>query len=172
MWGLTFAPRMFANCDGQLMPISQNQALFALIGTTYGGDGRTTFALPDLRGRVPVHAGHGPGLSPYPQGQRGGTESKTLSVSNLPPHSHAGTIKPNCASSEGNSSSPTDNYPATGAGGRGSKPQIYADGENAEMGPTPFTTGPTGSGIAFDQRQPFLTVRFCIAMTGIFPSRN
>lgn len=172
MWGLQFAPRMFANCDGQLIPISQNTALYSLIGTIYGGNGQTTFALPDLRGRVPVHTGRGPGLSSYQQGQWGGEESQRLTVSNLPPHSHSGTIGPKCASTEGESTTPVDNYPAVGAGGRGSRPEIYSSSENDEMGPTPFTTNPTGSGLAFDQRQPYLTIRFCMATAGIFPSRD
>lgn len=172
MWGLNFAPRMFADCSGQLMPIAQNQALFSLIGTIYGGDGRTTFALPDLRGRVPIHAGHGPGLSNYPQGSKAGTESRTLTTANLPPHTHAGTIKPRCSGQTAGEVSPVDHYPAKGAGPRGQEATVYGTSADSEMGPTPFTTAPTGSGIGFDVRQPFLTIRFCIATAGVFPSRN
>ena len=89
MFAGNFAPRSYAFCDGQLLPISQNSALFALLGTTYGGDGRTDFALPDLRGRIPVHTGQGPGLTNVPQGQKAGAERVTLGVSELPTHVHA-----------------------------------------------------------------------------------
>lgn len=172
MWGLNYAPRQFANCDGQLIAISQNSALFSLVGTIYGGDGRTTFALPDLRGRVPIHTGQGAGLSNYTQGSRAGAETRTLTVSNLPPHSHAGQIEPRSSSQQANNVDPTGNYPATGAGPRGDQPEVYNSAADGTMGPSPFNTNPTGSGIAFDLRQPYLTIRFCIATSGLFPPRN
>lgn len=172
LWACTFAPRSFANCDGQLMPISQNTALFSLIGTTYGGDGRTTYGLPDLRGRVPVHVGHGPGLSPYVQGSKGGSESRTLTVGNLPPHSHTGQINPKASSSTADQASPQGQYPGVGPGSRGSEQKLYNANGDVQMGATPFQTGPTGSGIGFDLRQPFTTIRFTIATYGVFPSRS
>lgn len=172
LWACTFAPRSFSNCDGQLIPIQQNTALFSLIGTTYGGDGRTTFALPDLRGRVPVHVGHGPGLSPYVQGSRAGSETRTLNVTNLPPHTHSGEMKPRGSSNEADQVEPEGNYPASGSGGRGDNRPFYDANGNVEMGATPFQTGPTGQGIGFDLRQPFLTVRYTIAIYGTFPSRS
>ena len=92
MFGGNFAPRGWAFCDGQLLPIAQNTALSSILGTTYGGDGRTTFGLPDLRGRVPMGGGHGPGLSPRSLGQKGGNETTTLTVSNLPPHNHSAAL--------------------------------------------------------------------------------
>jgi microcystin-dependent protein len=109
MFGGNFAPRGFAFCDGQLLSISQNTALFAILGTTYGGDGRTTFGLPDLRGRVPVHAGTGPGLSSYRIGQKGGTETTTITVANLPAHSHPYAAP--AVSEDGNTSVPTGAVP-------------------------------------------------------------
>ena len=90
-FAFNFAPRNWALCDGQLLPISQNTALFSLIGTTYGGDGRTTFGLPDLRGRVPIHQGHGPGLSSYVIGQTGGSATNTLTQAQMPSHTHTAT---------------------------------------------------------------------------------
>ncbi|MGC4087610.1 MAG: tail fiber protein [Polyangiaceae bacterium] len=105
-----FAPRGWALCNGQLLPIAQNTALFSILGTTYGGDGRTTFALPDLRGRVPVHPGQGPGLSNYSLGQVSGTETVTLTTQNLPAHTH--TFAPSCATTIPNAESPANNVPA------------------------------------------------------------
>jgi microcystin-dependent protein len=171
LWACSFAPRDFANCDGQLIPISQNTALFSLIGTIYGGDGQTTFALPDLRGRVPVHLGHGPGLSPYQQGSRAGAETRTLNVTNIPPHTHSGQINPKGSTSTADQTSPQGNYPAV-SGSRGNETALYNATGDVEMGGAPFQTGPTGSGMPFDIRQPYLTVRFTIAMVGVFPSRS
>jgi len=158
MFGFNFAPRGWARCDGQLLPIAQNTALFSLLGTTYGGDGRTTFALPDLRGRVPIHPGNGPGLSPYQQGQRGGTENVTLIAQQIPAHSHS---QP-CSSDDPNAGSPVDNVPAAVAN------PIYATAANAAMA----ATGPVGGSQPHTNIQPYLAVYFCIALQGIFPSRN
>lgn len=160
-FGFNFAPRGWAQCDGQLLAISSNNALFALLGTTYGGDGRTTFALPDMRGRLPVHFGQGPGLSNRPIGQRGGAEQVTLTA-NQAGHSHAlrGTT------GEGNQTVPTGHA-------------LAQDGtDNTYRNETPTVAMaadsllPTGGGQAHENRSPFLTVNCNIALFGIFPSRS
>ena len=108
MFAGNFAPRGWALCDGQLLPIAQNQALFSILGATYGGDGGTSFALPDLRGRVPLHAGQGPGLNDYNLGQQGGVEQVTLNTSNLPAHSYTATTTTRAQSNYGDSASPNN----------------------------------------------------------------
>ena len=148
MVGFSFCPRGWAAADGQLLPINQNTALFSLLGTTYGGDGRSTFALPDLRGRVPVHAGQGGGLSDYRQGAKGGSEQNTLTTSNLPPHQHS--IQ-GVSSGSGNS---------TGV--------LIGKGSGTQTA----TTNQVGSGQAVNNLSPYLTIRYCVALQGIFPSRN
>ncbi|MEP1124772.1 MAG: tail fiber protein [Ilumatobacter sp.] len=156
MFGGNFAPRGWAFCDGQILSIAQNTALFSLLGTTYGGDGQTTFALPDLRGRVPMHPGQGPGLSNYALGQTGGTETTTLGVNNLPPHNHGIS-----ASAGGQTTNrPTNGYLAAG--------NRYTTTTDTAMAPTAVA----GSGQAFNNVQPYQTVNFIIALQGIFPSRN
>ena len=163
MFGGNFAPRGWAFCDGQILPINQNQALFSLLGTTYGGDGRTTFGLPDLRGRVPIHHGTGPGLTQKRLGQSSGTETNTLSAENLPSHSH--TI--NAVLEDGNQSSPTGNLPA----GTKLLDQEYSDAAaNTTMNATMVNS--TGNNQAVNNMQPYLTVTYIIALQGIFPSRN
>ena len=154
----TFAPRGWADCDGQLLAISQNSALFSLIGTQYGGDGRTTFALPDLRGRVPMHPGQGPGLSSRTMGEQGGAETNQLSVAQLPAHSHVvrGTEEPRTTNR------PAGAVPAKG-GAYSSAPSTTVD-----AGPT----SSTGSGQPIGNVQPFQVVRFAIALQGIYPSRS
>lgn len=158
-----FAPRGWALCDGQLLSISQNTALFSLLGTTYGGDGRTTFALPDLRGRVPIHAGNGPGLSSKSLGELSGTETNVLSISNLPSHSH--TI--NAVSEDGNESSPAGNLPA----GTKLLDKEYS-GASATATMNASMVGNTGGNQAVNNMQPYLTVNYIIALQGIYPSRN
>ncbi len=162
--GFNFAPRGWALCDGQLLAISQNQALFSLLGTTYGGDGRTTFALPDLRGRSIVHPGAGPGLSTISQGQRGGSETTTLSPGNIPPL----PVNVNLGGGVGNESIGTDKYLAFNALGE----SIYTTSvpNGAELNAGTATSG--GAQQAFNNRPPYLGVNICIALTGIFPSRN
>jgi microcystin-dependent protein len=163
--GFTFPPRGWADCDGQLLPIAQNSALFSLLGTTYGGDGRTTFALPDMRSRVPMHTGTGPGLSPRQLGARSGNESTTLTVNDLAAHSHSGTVitSPN----EGDRSDPAGAYPA-----RAEEPmQAYAGTTGATMAAGSVQTYNTGSNTSFSNMPPFLVVRFFIAVVGIYPSR-
>ncbi len=156
-----FAPRGWAFCNGQILPIAQNTALFSILGTTYGGNGQTTFALPDLRSRVPVHAGQGPGLSSYTLGQTGGVESVTLTANEMPAHSHTAT---NPAANV----DPTSNRPAANlAPARGG---AYAPTPAAQLaGPT---VAPAGGSQPHSNVQPHLTLNYIIALQGIFPSRN
>ncbi|MEM6321329.1 MAG: tail fiber protein [Bacteroidota bacterium] len=151
MFAGNFAPRGWAFCNGQLLPISENQALFSILGTTYGGDGRRSFALPDMRGRSPMHAGDGPGLTPRRLGQRIGSETNTLTVNQLPSHSHSlpATEQPN-----GNG---TTNVVVVGKDDRPT---------------TTVMTQSTGANQSVNNIQPCLAVNFCIALIGIFPSRN
>ena len=163
MFGGNFAPRSWAFCDGQLLAISQNTALFSLLGTTYGGDGRTTFGLPDMRGRVPIGPRNGPGLSNYNIGQNGGVETVALNTTQIPSHSHAmrGT------QDAGDSSDPISRYPAAqNVGGR--PVNSYNTTNLGDMG----NTTSVGGSLAHENRQPFLAINFIIAMQGIFPSRN
>jgi microcystin-dependent protein len=150
-----FAPRGWAMCNGQLLPINQNQALFSLLGTTFGGNGQTNFALPDLRARVPIHVGAG-----YALGVTAGEQAHTLSVPELPQHVHA----MNGSSANADVVSPADNVVAQSS-------QLY--GPAAQLTTLdPSTNGSTGGSQAHLNMQPFLTLTFCIALTGIFPSAN
>lgn len=151
-FSFVFAPRGWALCNGQLLPINQNQALFSLLGTTFGGDGRVNFALPDLRGRVPIHVGSGHTL-----GERGGEAAHTVSVAELPTHTHAVSV----SSAPGTVSTPAGSYLA-GA------PNAYADPSASPVG-LPGASS-TGGSQAHLNLQPFLTTSFCIALQGIFPS--
>ncbi|NVN91054.1 MAG: phage tail protein [Desulfuromonadales bacterium] len=159
----TFCPRYWAECNGQVMNISTNQALFSLLGTTYGGNGTSTFALPDLRGRTMLGTGTGTGLSPRTIGNTGGAESVTLAESQIPTHghglyAHGGTQK---------SASPTGNV----AGVAPTASAIYTySAADATLGAT--AVGSSGSGQAHENRQPYLAVKCCIAINGLFPSRN
>ena len=167
MFGGTFAPRGWAFCNGQLLPIAQNSALFSILGTTYGGDGRTTFALPDLRGRVPINSGGnstGPGVSTYTLGERGGAEDVTLSTSQIPSHTH----QARCQSGDGNAASPVGNVCADDLGV--SSATYSSAGANADMAAAAIAN--TGGNQAHNNIQPFLAVNFIIALTGVFPSRN
>lgn len=165
-FGFNFAPRGWAHCDGQILPISQNTALFSLLGTTFGGDGRTTFALPDLRGRVALHPGAGPGLPPYNWGQRGGSHQTTITVNELASHTHAGKIR--ASGDPANTNTPLGNALALA--------EAYSD---QDLAPTPLETRPgtvmtdaTGGGQSFSTQPPYLGVYHCIALVGIFPSRS
>ena len=191
MWGgWNFCPRGFAEANGQLLAISQNQALFSLLGTTYGGDGRTTFALPDLRGRAMVHAGTGPGLSIIDLGQQGGTETQSLTVAQMPAHSHTATTTVTdlqvTSTLRGSSAAATANAP-TGAAlavTKKSSPtyaaatpdQAMASGsvQSTVTGGTATTTvDSTNSGTSpVEVRDPYTALLACIALEGIFPSRN
>ncbi|GAB2881302.1 phage tail protein [Nocardioides pacificus] len=155
MFSFVFAPQGWALCNGQLLPINQNQALFALLGTTFGGDGRVNFALPDLRGRSPMHVGGGHTL-----GERGGEQAHTVSLHELPTHSHAVTGRTDAATA----ATPVGNLPAAG-------PNLYTPGtgSTALVG---SSVSDVGGSQAHENRQPFLTTSHCIALQGIFPSRN
>lgn len=157
-----FAPTGWARCDGQLIPIAQNTALFSLLGTLYGGDGKSTFGLPDLRDSFAMGAGDGPGLSPREQGQRVGNATVGLLASQIPAHSHAlmGGVTPGATSPAGNVMAPT----ATGAAA------YRAPGAPAPMAATAIS--PAGGSAPHENRQPLLGLTFCIALQGIFPSRS
>ncbi len=162
MFAGNFPPRNWAFCDGQLLAISANTALFSLLGTTYGGDGRTTFALPDLRGRVPIHEGQGPGLSNYLIGQRGGLENVTLNANELPSHTH--TANGNTAN--GSTPNPQNNTWAA----QPSLLQYSPPGTAAAMKSTAIEN--TGGSQPHNNIIPFQAVNYVIALFGIYPSRN
>ena len=156
--GFNFAPQGWAFCDGSLLSIAQNEALFTLIGTTYGGDGQTTFALPNLRSRVPMHQGNGHVL-----GESGGAETVTLASAQLPSHSHL----PQADSNNGSSSDPTGNIWAQSQAAR---PYVAGASANAQMNASAMTN--TGGSQPHDNMLPFLAVNFVISLFGIFPSQN
>jgi len=156
-FGFNFAPRGWAMCEGQILPIAQNTALFSLLGTTFGGDGRTTFALPDLRGRSIVGMGNGPGLSNISWGERGGAENHTLSVAQMPSHTH--NIGVNTAAGE--EANPNGKHIAGITDG-------FAENANGNLA-APTSQGGSQS---FGIRSPFLGINVCIALQGIFPSRS
>lgn len=166
-----FPPRGWAFCDGSLISIAQNSALFAILGTTYGGDGRTTFGLPDLRGRAPIHAGQGPGLSNYTEGEMGGSQSVSLQVANLPAHNHPATATAQVQVSELSASSDeaTNHFLANTAS------NFYATvgspGQNLGGVSAAATVGNTGGNVPVSVMQPYLAINYIIAMEGIFPSR-
>jgi microcystin-dependent protein len=164
MFGGNFAPVGWATCDGQLVQIVQNSALYAVIGTYFGGNGTSNFALPDLRGRVAIHWGTGTGLSPYTIGQHGGAEAVTLTVPNLPGHTHVVTPLGSNSSQNTTNTDPTAGFPGTSA------TQQYAPSSTGAMGPA--QCGSTGAGAGHANIQPFLAVTFIIATTGYFPVRN
>jgi len=156
LMSFSFAPKGWALCNGQLLPINQNQALFSLLGTTYGGDGRVNFALPDFRGRVPIHMGDGHTL-----GERGGEETHTLSITELPQHLHALTGSGNTGSSQDGAGNVLGVVPG----------RIYTDPANL-IALNPATVTTVGGSQAHLNMQPFLTLTFAIALQGIFPSQN
>lgn len=161
LMGFNFAPRGWAFCDGSILPISQNQSLYSLLGTTYGGDGRTTFALPDLRGRVPIHAGGG-----HTPGQKSGEEQHTLAASETPPHTH----QAKASADVGSSADPTGRYWAQVTGTVGN---VYADpGQGAPNAALNNPVVAVGGAQGHNNMQPSLAVSFCIATQGLFPSRN
>ena len=162
-FGFNFAPRDWMQCNGQVLSISAHTALFSLLGTTYGGNGVSTFALPDLRGRAPIGMGPGPGLTNRVWGEVSGSESTTLSVSNLPSHTHALNVK----TGVGSQAAPGGNILAA------------SDQRNSQYSSAAADTimstsaiGNSGSGLAFTNMPPYLGSNFCIAVQGIFPSRN
>jgi len=163
MFASNFAPRGWAFCDGQLLPVSQNNALFSLIGTLYGGDGRTTFGLPDLRGRVPMHAGDGPGLSGRKLGQRGGQENVTLTEAQMPSHTHTTTTKASSSARGIQSNTPKNAYWGPGS---------YTTSSNVNMAADAVVTSNTGGGVPVSNVQPYTVINFIICLEGIFPSRS
>jgi microcystin-dependent protein len=156
-----FAPRGWAFCAGQILAISQNTALFSLLGTTYGGNGQTTFQLPDLRGRVPNSAGQGPGLSSYTLGEQGGAENITLIAQQMPAHNHAVAVN-NSGSATGR---PSGGYPGQTSG------NAYAPNSDGSTF-APQAVSNAGGSQPHENRPPYLTLNYCIALEGIYPSRN
>ena len=169
-FGFNFAPYGWAQCNGQLLPISQNQALFSLIGTTYGGDGVTTFAVPNLQGRTPIGTGTGPGLSAHVLGQSGGSETVTLTSANLPVHTHPVlSVSLPVNTTTGDQPNPVNNYfgvtsSTIGNGYNGAGP--------VKMASDTGVSGITGSSIPMNILSPFLVINYCISLYGIFPARN
>jgi microcystin-dependent protein len=172
MFGFNFPPTGWAFCNGQLMPISQNTALFSLLGTTYGGDGKSTFALPDMQGNAPMHPGQGQGLSLYDLGQIGGSETVTLLQTEMPIHNHNFVVTTNA----GTVNDATNNQLARGASGNPvsglSQARIYSAPANAPNQPmAPQALAPAGGSLPHQNMAPYLTLNFCIALQGIFPAR-
>lgn len=160
--GFNFAPRGWSFCDGQILPINQNQSLYSLLGTTYGGDGRTSFALPDLRGRTPIHVGDG-----FQQGQKSGEEAHFLAANEMPNHGHTLNATTSNASTGAAGSQPSNKVWAN------SPISIYHDyaaGNAQNMATNTVANG--GGGQGHDNMQPFLALNYCIALRGLFPSRN
>jgi microcystin-dependent protein len=169
-WAGNFAPLGWALCTGQLLPISQNSVLFSLLGTTYGGNGTTNFALPDLQARVAVGWGQGPGLSNYDLGQQGGSETVTLLATNIPAHTHTitGTVTLSANATSGNTDTPYNSYPAVNGS------NIYntaSDGSTMPLSYNSGTVGVTGSSTPVSIVQPVMALTAIIALTGDFPSR-
>jgi microcystin-dependent protein len=164
MFGFNFAPTGWATCDGQLLPISQNTALFSLLGTFYGGDGKSNFALPDMQGNVAVNAGQGQGLSEYDLGQQGGSQFVTLIQSEMPVHTH--TL--NASVEDGTQGTLTTNITAaTSTGGT-----LYQSNTSSNLSPmAPQALAPAGGSLPHNNMMPYLTLNFCIALQGIFPPR-
>jgi microcystin-dependent protein len=161
MFGGNFAPRGYALCNGQILPIAQNTALFSLLGTTYGGNGQTTFGLPDLRGRSPLGFGSGPGLTPRSLGESSGSPTHTLTSTEMPTHSHA--LRAAAAATGGT--------PGAGVAlAATATARVYRSATNTVPMAAPL--GTTGGGQPHENRQPWLAVNFIIALQGIFPSRN
>ena len=162
IFGFNFPPVGWAFCAGQLLPISQNTALFSLVGTYYGGDGKTTFGLPNLAGLVPVHQGQGPGLSPRALGETGGAETVTLASGQMAAHTHGAA----CNTANGNDYGPAGDVWAKDAGGGNE----YAAAASGQMNAASLT--PAGGGQAHNNLQPYLSLNYCIAMQGIYPPRS
>jgi microcystin-dependent protein len=167
-----FPPKGWAFCNGQLLPINQNQALFSLLGTTYGGNGQTTFALPDLRSRVPIHMGQG-----FILGQATGQEFHTVTSSEMPQHTHFMQAKAVKADSGANAIPPSPTVSLAQAfavqqGGGQVDVTRYSTGQNLDLALAPAAVSNVGGSQPHENRQPFLTLNFCIALIGVFPSRN
>lgn len=166
-FGGNFCPRGWSPASGQLLAISQYTALFSIYGTAYGGDGRTTFGLPDLRGRRPVSAGTGPGLNPHPLGSKSGSVSFTLSIAEMPAHSHTGTARASTAL--GNSANPNNNVLAVDKDGA----QIYHNaGSTNNMAADSLAIANTGGSQSVEKVSPFQVVQWCVSLEGVYPSRS
>ena len=165
LFSFNFPPQGWAHCDGALLPISQNQALFSLLGVTYGGDGEQNFGLPDLRGRAPIHRGQGPGLSTRTMGQSEGTETTTLTTQNLPAHNHPAVLK----AAGTNSDLTMPNNAALGI----AREDTYVGNATLDqtMDADSVVTMDTGANAAFNNMPPFLAMNWCIALQGVYPSR-
>lgn len=166
MWGCAFAPNGWAFCDGQVLPISQNTALFSLLGTNYGGDGKSTFALPDLQGSVPIHQGVGQSGIPYAVGESAGEPTVTLLASEVPPHNHS--LQGSAHNADLNAPGPQNSL------GRSSPAYVYKQPAGAAT-PQPLAPGslqPAGGGLPHNNMMPYLTLNFCIALQGIYPPRS
>ena len=162
-----FAPRGWALCDGQLLSISQNSALFSLLGTTYGGDGRTTFGLPDLRGRVPMHPGNGPGLTPRSLGEKGGVEDVNLTINQMPSHSHHASGIVRAYNGDPDSESPDETVLANGQFYSSQSPDANMHADSVQM-----TVDNSGGSQPHTNIQPYQCVNYIIALEGIYPSRS
>lgn len=186
-WAPNFAPRGWAFCGGQILSIAQNTALFSLLGTTYGGNGQTTFALPNLFSRFPIGAGNGPGLSPYVLGQMGGTENTTLTANNMPSHVHSGvglnaalTATSNVGGTSQSAPTATSilgaaNFPDPNTGGSTSVNSYAPNNTTPTVSvnlPVTGNTGPAGNTMPFSILPPYLAINWIIALEGIFPPRN
>ena len=163
MFAGNFAPAGWALCDGQILPISENETLFNLIGTTYGGDGQSTFALPDLRGRVPIHQGTGVGLTPRTLAQLGGVEDLTLTAAEMPSHNHPLVAAASAAQA---TAEPTGSLPAIAS------TALYSVPVSGTLAMDPTAVTPNSGSQPHDNMQPYLVVNFCIAIVGIFPTHN
>lgn len=162
-FGGTFAPKGWAFCDGSLLPISTNSALFSILGTQYGGNGTTVFALPDLRGRVPIGQGNGPGLSGYVIGQVGGQETHTLTVNEIPAHTHPFTV---AVANEATT-------PQTRPGGNILGPgQVYEPVSAADATLGGVTSSSAGGNVPHENRQPYIALNYIIALVGVYPARG
>jgi len=164
IFSFSFAPAGWAMCNGQLMPISQNTALFSLVGTFYGGDGRSTFGLPNLQGSVALHHGQGPGLSPYDIGQSGGSQNVTLLQSEIPTHSHT----PRCSTGTGNRQPAAGGVWATELTGK----TDYISAPDMASAMNPQALALAGNNQPHDNLQPYLTLNYCIALQGVYPPRS
>ena len=161
-----FAPKGWAFCAGQLLPISQNTALFSLLGTTYGGDGKSTFALPNMQGNAPMHPGQGPGLSLHDLGEMSGTQFVTLLESEIPAHAH---FVDRALAANGDKQGPDGGVFAQAAAGRGTAILYHEAPATGQINPNSLTI--TGGGQPHNNMQPYLTLNFCIALQGVFPAR-
>jgi microcystin-dependent protein len=161
VFGFNFAPRFHAQCNGQLLSIAQNTALFSLLGTTFGGNGQTTFGLPDLRGRVPIHFGQGPGLSPYSMGQIAGQENHTLILTEMPQHNHLAVASSNTAD---------QTYPPNNLWANAGSAAGFSNTGGSVMNGQSLSNA--GGSQPHNNMQPYTVVNYCITLAGIFPSRN